>query len=112
MRNAVPFIFPVFVLMFGVMLKITQTSLGLTFQALTFTAIVFSVIEIWRRIQATDENTIEPRNIIFAATKLFGPPCKLKLCTDPVHALPRGLEPGSLVCLLLRIRLLVNQSIT
>jgi hypothetical protein len=46
--NAAPFIFPVFVLVFGVTLNITQTSLGMAFQLLTLTAIVFSVIEIWR----------------------------------------------------------------
>ena len=46
--NAAPFIFPVFVLICGVTLNMTQTSLGLVFQALTLTAIVFSVIEIWR----------------------------------------------------------------
>lgn len=46
--NPAPFIFPVFVLIFGVTLNISQISSGMAFQALTLTAIFFSVIEIWR----------------------------------------------------------------
>jgi hypothetical protein len=47
-RNAAPFIFPVFVLVYGVMLNIIQTPLGLAIQALTLAAIVLSIVEIWR----------------------------------------------------------------
>ena len=46
--NAAALVFPTFTLIFCVSLSITQTSVSSFFQALTFSSIIFSVIEIWR----------------------------------------------------------------
>jgi hypothetical protein len=47
LANAVPLIFPMFVLIFCASLSITQ-SVSMRFQALTFASIIFAVLEIWR----------------------------------------------------------------